>query len=70
MVCLPKVNEFLESISRNSIKSKKSYSSVITLLQDFLDYKNHRQEQQTQNQGNVLNKDYNCQTIFQALTEK
>jgi hypothetical protein len=33
---LPKVKIFLESIGRNSIKSKRSYSSGLTLLQDFL----------------------------------
>ena len=33
---LPKVKVFLDSIARNSIKSKRSYSSGITLLQNFL----------------------------------
>ena len=32
---LPKVN-ILDSIARNSIKSKRSYSSGIALLQNFL----------------------------------
>jgi hypothetical protein len=35
----PKVNTFLHSIARNSIKSKRSYSSGLTLLQNFLNKK-------------------------------
>ena len=33
---LPKVKNFLDSIARNSIKTKRSYSSGLSLLQNFL----------------------------------
>jgi hypothetical protein len=56
---LPKVKVFLEAISRNSIKSKRSYSSGITLLQNFLNEK-----EQKHRYG-----DYNCETILLALSE-
>jgi integrase len=56
---LPKVKVFLEAISRNSIKSKRSYSSGITLLQNFLNEK-----EQKHSYG-----DYNCETILLALSE-
>jgi integrase len=54
----PKVNTFLHSIERNSIRSKRSYSSGLTLLQNFLTEK----EQQTKYEGY-----YNCETILQPL---
>jgi integrase len=54
----PKVNTFLDSIGRNSIKSKRSYSSGLTLLQNFLKEK----EQQIKYEGC-----YNCETILQPL---
>ena len=56
----PKVNTFLHSIARNSIKSKRSYSSGLTLLQNFLNEK----EQQTKYE--VC---YNCEIILQPLFE-
>lgn len=56
----PKVNTFLYSIERNSIKSKRSYSSGLTLLQNFLNAK----EQQIKHEGC-----YNCETILQPLFE-
>ena len=54
----PKVNTFLHSIERNSIKSKRSYSSGLTLLQNFLKEK----EQQIKYEGC-----FNCETILQPL---
>jgi hypothetical protein len=54
----PKVNTFLHSIERNSIRSKRSYSSGLTLLQNFLKEK----EQQLKYEGY-----YNCETILQPL---
>jgi integrase len=54
---LPKVKVFLDSIARNSIKSKRSYSSGITLLQNFL--KINQQSYQ----------DCDCETILQPLLE-
>src|ERR687896_394507 len=56
----PKVNTFLRSIERNSIKSKRSYSSGLTLLQNFLKAK----EQQIKYEGY-----YNCETVLQPLFE-
>src|ERR687896_72046 len=56
----PKVNTFLHSIERNSIKSKRSYSSGLTLLQNFLKAK----EQQIK-----YKECYNCDTIIQPLRE-
>jgi integrase len=56
---LPKVKVFLDAILRNSIKSKRSYSSGISLLQNFLNEK----EQQLKYQG------CNCETILQPLSE-
>jgi hypothetical protein len=56
----PKVNTFLHSIERNSIKSKRAYSSGLTLLQNFLKEK----EQQIKYKGH-----YNCETILQPLFE-
>ena len=56
---LPKVKVFLEAISRNSIKSKRSYSSGITLLQNFL----NENEQKQRYYG------CNCETIILALLE-
>jgi integrase len=56
---LPKVKVFLEAISRNSIKSKRSYSSGITLLQHFL----NENEQKQRYHG------CNCETIIFALLE-
>lgn len=54
---LPKVKMFLDAISRNSIKSKRSYSSGITLLENFL----NSNEQKYQG--------CNCETILQPLSE-
>lgn len=51
----PKVSIFLHSIERNSIRSKRSYSSGLTLLQNFLKEK----EQQIKYGGY-----YNCETIL------
>ena len=59
----PKVKIFLESIARNSIKSKRSYSSGLSLLQTFLNSKEVNQRYQ----GYMH--DYNCETILQPLTE-
>src|ERR671914_490819 len=56
----PKVKIFLQSIERNSIRSKRSYSSGLTLLQNFLKAK----EQQIRYEGC-----YNCETILQPLFE-
>jgi integrase len=56
---LPKVKIFLDSIARNSLKSKRSYSSGISLLQNFLDV----EEQKQRYQG------YNCETILLPLLE-
>src|SRR5918999_5712852 len=56
----PKANTFLHSIERNSIKSKRSYSSGLTLLQNFLKAK----EQQIKYEDC-----YNCETILQPLFE-
>jgi hypothetical protein len=56
---LPKVNIFLESIGRNSIKSKRSYSSGLTLLQSFLNSEAQKQKY----------KDSNCESILQPLLE-
>ncbi|HKG86744.1 MAG TPA: site-specific integrase [Nitrososphaeraceae archaeon] len=56
---LPKVKIFLDSISRNSIKSKNSYSSGLSLLQNFL----NAEEQKHRYQG------CNCETILQHLSE-
>jgi integrase len=56
----PKVNTFLQSIGRNSIRSRRSYSSGLTLLQNFLKTK----EQQIKYEGC-----YNCETILQPLFE-
>lgn len=55
----PKVKIFLDSIARNSIKSKNSYSTGINLLQDFL-----RAEDQKQKYNGC-----NCETILQPLLE-
>ena len=59
----PKVKVFLESIARNSIKSKRSYSSGLSLLQTFLNSKEVNQRYQ----GYMH--DYNCETILQPLSE-
>jgi integrase len=56
---LPKVKIFLDSIARNSIKSKKSYSSGISLLQNFLNVEEYKQKYQS----------CNCDTILQSLLE-
>ena len=53
----PKAKTFLASMARNSIKSKKSYSSAMIHLQNFLN----------QNQQKYLGHD--CETILQALLE-
>jgi hypothetical protein len=59
IVLLPKVKIFLDSIARNSIKSKNSYSSGIVLLQNFL----NAEEQKQKYNG------CNCETILQPLLE-
>ena len=56
---LPKVNIFLDSIGRNSIKSKKSYYSGLSLLQSFFNAQEQKQKYQ----------DCNCDTILQPLLE-
>jgi hypothetical protein len=56
----PKVNTFLHSIGRNSIKSKRTYSSGLTLLQNFLKEK----ELQIKYEGC-----FTCETILQPLFE-
>jgi hypothetical protein len=56
---LPKVKVFLDSIARNSIKSKKSYSSGLSLLQNFLGAKEQKQKYDS----------CNCNTILQPLSE-
>jgi integrase len=65
---LPKVRGFLESISRNSIKLKRSYSSGIILFQNFLDY-NKQQQQEEAHQEREKYQDYSCETILQPLVE-
>jgi hypothetical protein len=55
---LPKVKMFLDSIARNSIKSKRSYSFGLTLLQNL-----NAEEQKLRYQG------YNCESILQPLLE-
>jgi hypothetical protein len=57
---LPKVKAFLDSIERNSIKSKRSYSSGLSLLQNFLDSEACQQR---------YNHNYNCETILEPLSE-
>ena len=57
-----KVKVFLESVARNSIKSKKSYSSGLNLLQTFLNSKEVNQRYQ----GYMH--DYNCETLLQPLS--
>ncbi|HEU4467473.1 MAG TPA: site-specific integrase, partial [Nitrososphaeraceae archaeon] len=57
----PKVRIFLDSIARNSIKSKISYSSGLNLLQSFL---NANVEEQKQRYNGC-----NCETILQPLFE-
>lgn len=56
---LPKVKVFLDAISRNSIKSKKAYSSGLALLQNFLNDKDQKLKYQ----------DCNCETILEPLSE-
>jgi predicted transport protein len=56
---LPKVKVFLDSIARNSIKSKKSYSSGLSLLQNFLSAEEQKQKYER----------CNCDTILQPLSE-
>lgn len=56
---LTKVNIFLDSIARNSVGSKKAYSSGLILLQNFL----NADEQKQRYQG------CNCDTILQPLLE-
>jgi integrase len=56
---LPKVKVFLDSIARNSIKSKKSYSSGLSLLQNFLSAEEQKQKYER----------CNCNTILQPLSE-
>ena len=56
---LPKVKIFLDSIARNSLKSKRSYSSGISLLQSFLDAEEQKQQYQH----------CNCETILRPLLE-
>jgi integrase len=55
----PKVRAFLDSIARNSIKSKRSYSSGLSLLQNFL----NENEQQQSYHG------CNCEDILEPLLE-
>lgn len=55
----PKVKIFLDSIARNSIKSKNSYSSGISLLQDFLNAEEQKKKYD----------DCNCEAILQSLLE-
>jgi integrase len=59
----PKVKVFLESIARNSIKPKRSYSSGLSLLQTFLNSKEVNQRYHGHKH------DYNCETILQPLSE-
>jgi integrase len=61
---LPKVKAFLDSIARNSIKSKKSYSSDLSLLQNYLNSQTYQQRYQSQNNYNC-----NCETILEQLSE-
>jgi integrase len=57
----PKVKTFLDSIARNSIKSKRSYSSGLSLLQNFLNENDYQKK--------YANYNYNCETILQPLSE-
>jgi integrase len=57
----PKVKTFLDSIARNSIKSKRSYSSGLSLLQNFLNENEYQKKYADYN--------YNCETILQPLSE-
>ena len=41
---LPKVKEFLESVARNSLKSKTTYSAALTHFDKFLSIKNYTLE--------------------------
>ncbi|HEU4824583.1 MAG TPA: hypothetical protein VFS97_14260 [Nitrososphaeraceae archaeon] len=55
----PKVRAFLDSIARNSIKSKRSYSSGLSLLQNFLNEKEQQQRYHS----------CNCEDILEPLLE-
>ena len=56
---LPKVKTFLDSIARNSLRSKKAYSSGLSILQNFLNAEEQKQKYQR----------CNCETILQPLLE-
>jgi site-specific recombinase XerD len=59
IVLLPKIKIFLDSIARNSIKSKNCYSSGIVLLQDFLNAEEQKQKYNC----------CNCETILLPLMD-
>jgi integrase len=56
---LPKVKTFIDSIARNSLRSKKAYSSGLSILQNFLNAEEQKQKYQR----------CNCETIIQPLLE-
>jgi integrase len=57
----PKVRVFLDSIARNSIKSKTTYSSGLSLLQNFLNIEGGEQRHKFHG--------YNCENILEPLLE-
>jgi hypothetical protein len=57
----PKVRVFLDSIARNSIKSKTTYSSGLSLLQNFLNIDGGEQRHKFHG--------YNCENILEPLLE-
>ena len=59
MTTLPKVKAFLDSMARNSLSSKSTYSIAINHFQNFL----CQDQYQEKYQG------CNCQTILQLLLE-
>ncbi len=56
---LPKVKAFLDSIARNSLSSKTTYSSAINHFQNYLCQDQFQQKYQGRN----------CETILQPLLE-
>jgi integrase len=62
---LPKVKAFLDSIGRNSISSKRAYSSGLSSLQGFLNSEAFQQRYQNQN---LKSYSYNCETILEPLS--
>jgi hypothetical protein len=62
LLSLPKVRSFLDSVNRNSKKTREAYAAGLIHFQDYL-----KHQPSYKNKNKNKNKKYDCQTVLEAL---